>query len=323
MPDGMEAFGTEVPQSKHNGHDDLDIGLPAGPDDKARIAMTAKRWSVNGNIYWPANETTDTMPAGFYEFESSNIGPYARKKDIATDGLLELPDSAAEEVINEFKEFWALEPEFKKRGFLHKRGILLYGPPGGGKTSSLMLMARELVNKYDGIVCSVEHPGLAAACLSNIRQIEPERPIVAILEDIDSLIEQYDEQAFLSLLDGETQVNRICYVGTTNYPERLDKRFVDRPSRFDTIKKIGMPTAAAREVYLSNREPELVGEELAMWVDRTDGLAIAHLRELVILVKCFGKPFETAIKRLEDMRVKKHTSDDEKGSVGFGVGIGR
>jgi SpoVK/Ycf46/Vps4 family AAA+-type ATPase len=111
----------------------------------------------------------------------------------------------------------------------------------------------------------------------------------------DALIERHGENEFLALLDGEAQVDNIVFLSSTNYPERLDRRFVDRPSRFDTIKYIGMPSAGARHLFLNAKEPSLTPEELDLWVERTEGFSIAHLKELIIAVRCFRQPFAEAL----------------------------
>lgn len=285
--------------------------------------VTARRWAQSDDVFWPASETCETLTPAFYRFDSlPNIGPCLRKVAISTDGLIHLPDTVGEKVIGEFKTFWELRERFAERGFLHKRGILLWGPPGSGKTVSLMLMAQEIVEQHRGIVVQIDDPGLAAVCLGFIRKIEPDRPIVAMMEDFDALIHRYGENNFLALLDGETQVDRIVYVATCNYPERLDKRFVDRPSRFDTVEYIGMPSAAARRVYLQAKEPSLVDDELAGWVKITDGFSVAHLRELVILVRCFDRPLRDAVARLESMRVKQPDSERAPDRLQLGI-VGR
>ena len=123
------------------------------------------------------------------------------------------------------------------------------------------------------------------------------------------------------LLDGENQVENVIYVATTNYPERLDRRFVDRPSRFDTLRLIGMPTPEARRIYLVHKEPGIDEKELRAMVRASDGYSIAHLRELLVLVKCFGQSIDEATKRLDGMRAANPSSDRQFGNlhaVGFG-----
>lgn len=264
--------------------------------------------------------TCDALEPAFYRFtQRPDVGPCLHRLTISTDGLIHLPDTVGEKVVDEFKTFWGLGDRFAERGFLHKRGILMWGPPGSGKTASLMLMAQTIIEKQKGIVVQIDVPELAAICLAFIRKIEPERPIVAMIEDLDALVQQHGENNFLALLDGETQVDKICYIATTNYPERLDRRFVDRPSRFDTIEYIGMPSSAARKVYLHAKEPSLDDGELREWVAKTEGFSVAHLRELIILVRCFGRPLSAAIARLEAMRVKPN-SESAADRPAFGIG---
>ena len=283
---------------------------------------TVPRWARADDRFWQASDTCERLDPGFYKLGTApNLGAYLMRTTIATDGLIDIPDAAGAEVIEEFITFWQLKSNFVERGFLHKRGILLWGPPGSGKTVTLMLMARDIIAKHGGIVCQVDHPMIAGMCLAMVRKIEPERPIVALIEDIDAQVERFGEDGYLALLDGETQVDNIVYVASSNYPERLDKRFVDRPSRFDTIRWIGMPSHAARQVYLQAKDPSLDGDELAYWVTQTEGFSIAHLRELVILVRCFGRPLEVAIARLDKMRLRHPNSNEapDRTPLGFGV----
>ena len=298
---------TEVPQAAAPSH-----GRGAIRDrEQAELIRPAKRWATNGDVYWQASETAETLPAGFYRTaEMPNIGYCLVSHEIMTDGLVRLPDTMGEEVLDEFKTFWSLRDRFRELGFLHKRGILLWGPPGSGKTATIMLMVADIVERLGGVVIQLEHPTLAAECLTLARRIESKRPIVAILEDLDALVQRWGESQYLALLDGETQVDNIAYVATTNYPERLDRRFVDRPSRFDTIRWIGMPSADARRVYLAAKDPTLAGAELEEWVERTAGFSTAYLRELLILVRAFGRPLDDAIARLDEMRTRLPTNDD-------------
>ncbi len=319
MTDFFELVGTEAQESSR------DTKMPESAQATLSGSVTNRRWAKSDDVFWPAADTVKQLEAGFYRFDVvQNIGPCLRRGATATDGLIRMPDTVGERVLAEFQTFWKLRDRFAERGFLHKRGILLWGPPGSGKTCSLMLMADEIIREQGGIVCLIENPGLAATCLSFIRRIEPNRPIVALIEDLDALVQNYGETPYLALLDGETQVDRICYIATTNYPERLDRRFVDRPSRFDTVEFIGMPGANARRVYLHAKEPSLSVDELDDWVARTDGFSVAHLRELIILERCFEWPLDKAVARLDRMRVRRPDSERSPEHVQPGiVGSGR
>jgi SpoVK/Ycf46/Vps4 family AAA+-type ATPase len=281
-----------------------------------------RRWQSDGVYFWRANLTLEGLPAALYRCaEVGNIGYCLERTRVDTDDLMELPDSPSADVLDEVRRFWDLEPEFAKRGFIHKRGVLLWGPPGSGKTATVQQVISIVIKQHGGVGIFIDNPTRAAACLQIARQIEPKRPIVALLEDLDALVEKQGENEYLALLDGEAQVANIVFVATTNYPERLDRRFVDRPSRFDLIKQIGMPSAAARRAYLHVKEPSLTDEELRIWVSRSEGFSIAHIRELIVLCRCYGKTLNESVDRLNEMREDAPSSgkadDGRRTVVGF------
>lgn len=278
-----------------------------------------KKWSRDFKLFFGTAPTEELLPAGMYRASMHpHYGPCLDSMPVTTDNLIELPDQEHEAILKEFRDFWSIEDRFRERGFLFKRGFLLWGPPGGGKTSTLQLLIKRIVDEMNGVVLVIDHPVNGTLCMKLLREIEPNRPLLCVLEDIDALIERTDESMFLSMLDGENQVDRVCTIATTNYPERLDARFVDRPSRFDTIKRIGMPTAAARRVYLSAKEPSLGGAELDEWVKVSEDFSVAHLKEMIIGVRCFGQPLAEVVGRLRDMidHYPKSTDDSTK-VVGF------
>lgn len=289
--------------------------------DWAAVVASARCWAQSGNAYFPVSEVVSTIPAGAYRCRASDRGPFIEKVPIETDKLLHLPDSATEGLLAEFKKFWTLRDNFAKRGFTFKRGFLLTGAPGGGKTSGIWQLTEEIVNSQDGIVVFIEDGAVATACISMIRRIEPDRPIIGVMEDIDALIERSGEHPFLALLDGENQTSNIVFVATTNYPESLDRRFTDRPSRFDTILEIDMPSAAARRMYFQMKEPGLSPDELERWVDRSDGMSIAHLREVIIAIKCLEQSEDVAFARLDKMREQNLSSDGRGGKKRRGAGF--
>lgn len=292
--------------------------VPPGAQSNLGFAVGAKRWGASGDAFYGVPETHDQLPAGLYRPVITQNGPILIKQRVETDNLLELPDDAGAAVIAEFTRFWEIGDRFRERGFLHKRGFLLWGPPGSGKTSTLQLLIKRLVEHQNGFVMLLDAPHPAALCLQMARGIEPKRPMVAVMEDMDALVRKYGENEYLSLLDGEAQVDNIVFLGTTNYPEYLDRRFVDRPSRFDTIRHIGMPSSAARKAYLQAKEPTLAGDELDEWVSRSRGFSVAHLKEMIIAVRCFEQSLDDVVTRLEEMQARKPTSEDSPDRRGAG-----
>lgn len=322
----IEKFGTEKAPIGRNvvtpGYSTYESG--ASPSAEKAADTLHKLWGIAGagDIFHPVGETTKRLPSGFFRFgQSPQFGLYISKVRNDTDSLIHLPDSESDRLLDEMREFLSIRERFKERGLLYKRGVMLFGPPGSGKTATIQLLAKIVGEQMDSIaILGDAEPQLVTMGLQMVRKLEAERQLVVILEDLDALVQRWGEESYLSLLDGENQVENVIYVATTNYPERLDRRFVDRPSRFDTLRMIGMPTAEARRVYLKHKEPGISDIECEAMVRASEGYSIAHLRELLVLVKCFGRTLQSATERLDTMREMQPTSerDFSKRAVGFG-----
>jgi len=267
------------------------------------------QWAISGpDAYVGVSKTAKKLPAGSYTLKSINGHIEFWGVDTKNDNLIELPDSLHKRVLDEIEDFWLRGDRFIEYGFLHRRGYLLYGPAGGGKTCLVQQVVANIVKSGD-VVVLCQHPKMMVEGLSNFRQIEPDRRVVCVFEDIDSIIAGYGEDCLLSLLDGEHQINKVLNIATTNYPERLDKRLVARPRRFDRVIKIGMPSEVVRKEYLS-RKLKVNGTELLEWVTKTNGFSFAALAELVISVKCLGNRFEDALEILKTMSTQKVSSNE-------------
>lgn len=291
--------------------------------DSNHVATGSRRsWAESDSVFWGVQKTSPTLPCGIYRMDlHPQMGAIFMRQKNDTDTLVQLPDCESQKIISEIEEFKTLQPAFRKHGFLYKRGILMWGPPGSGKTSTLQQIIKLLIEEHDSIAVLVERPGTAATCLQALRNIEPERQIVAIMEDVDALTERYGESEYLALMDGESQVDNIVFLATTNYPERLDKRFTDRPSRFDTVRYVGMPSAAARRSYLRAKVPDMPDDVLSRLVGKSDGFSIAHLRELIILTQCFSRPADEALERLGKTIKSNLSSTRKPDAPAFGFGL--
>lgn len=257
----------------------------------------------DGALFWSTNNIREALPPGLYKcLVTEKTGFAFQKIIVSTDDLIPLPDTASVNVVEEIKKFWGLKAAFKQRGFLHKRGVLMYGEPGSGKTASIQLLIQEVI-KENGMAIYADDPHVLTSCLQMLRRIEPDRKVIVILEDFETLTDRQNrENEWLSVLDGEAQIDDVVFLATTNYIHMLDKRFTDRPSRFDLVTAVPMPSARARAVFLKHKEPSLTLEELKSWTTKTVGFSFAHLKEVIISVKCFGHGLDESIERLRAMQ---------------------
>lgn len=311
------------------------------PESKAQVTcsedvlaasdlLPKTRWASGqgGSMFWASHDVVDFLPPNLYRCHiDERLGPVLKSSDISTDELVLLPDETTTSVVAHITDFWAKKDEFTKRGFLHKRGILMYGDPGSGKTSAIQTIIQDIINRKGiALLPPINWPEAFLQCVQMIRGIDKTIPIVAILEDFDTMIEHEDHMhQWLSIQDGETQINNIVFLATTNYIEKIDKRFVDRPSRFDIIQPVPMPSALARAVYLYHKEPSLSFEEIKQWVGLTNNMSIAHLKETIISVKCFDNNLHETVDRLRKMHARnfkmKDVSGGENQEVGFGFNV--
>lgn len=279
-------------------------------------------WIDDGRSYSIAPKVEKTLPSGCYTVDSTMDGRNVfTKQFVATDNLIVVEDSVSEKIVKEIEDFWNLKDTFKKFGFVHKRGILLAGPPGGGKTVTLNLVINTVINKWNGVAIYVGRPFIAAKCLKDLRTVEKDRPVVCIIEDIDETIATYGESLLLDLLDGGSQINNVVFIATTNHVEKLEDRIVNRPSRFDTVLFVHPPSPAIRKAFLKEKAQDLTDDELQHWVKISEGLSFAHLKEMIIMVKCFGRDIDEVADRLKNMDIREEAKnfdgDTKKNPIGF------
>ena len=230
-----------------------------GAEDDNKISKMEYAWvRRNNSFYISARPNVESVPPGLYDIKSSmEHGLYLEKRSVILDELFQIPDQSVTEIVADLEKFWESKEKYEDYNITYKRGILMYGPPGTGKTSLINLLIDQIINQYMGIVINMENIDTFIPMANNIRALEPDKPILAIIEDLDSFMSYNSTKQFLNLLDGNLQVDNIVYLATTNYLERLEDRIKNRPSRFDRRYEIGYPTREAREFYIRKKlKPE-------------------------------------------------------------------
>lgn len=269
-------------------------------------------WAVEGGCFFRApSEFTKRLESGVYTFVrgSTFSPPHFRSMNFCTDEIVPLKGDAGAEVLKEIQNFWGARERYKGAGLLWKRGILLWGPPGTGKSAIVQVIMRWLMDN-DGVAINIDGSRDEEAhlleCLQMFRRVEPTRPVVIILEEID----RCGEGPLLPILDGSNQFENVVYLATTNYPERLSTRLLNRPSRFDRIIMVDFPSSEARAEFIEQKCPEVVADNaVKQWVKVTEGMSIAHIKELYISVYILDIPFQEALWRINMMRASSPDSN--------------
>lgn len=260
-------------------------------------------WIAQEDKYTPAVKvkTIKKLPPGVYKITLNREGYTVNTCNISTDELYKFNEDTTVNVLNEIKDFWAKSDLYKKHNFVHKRGLLLQGPPGCGKTSVINLLIKEII-KLKGLVFIVntinDFSVLSDALSSVVRTIEPETPIITIIEDIDQLITTNGNDApFLDFLDGKYSINHHLVILTSNNTESLSSALI-RPSRVDMLISLKNPNATTRYEYLQKKG--FPKDQLQECVDKTEDFSFAQLKEIFVGVVILGKKIDTVIDQLKN-----------------------
>lgn len=262
---------------------------------------------------------------------------FAESKDVKKEDII-LDDKIWENIkLNVLNVFEKTE-EYKKLGIPTKRGIILEGPPGNGKSLLVKYLNAYLKNKVTFIYvtdAAIKGPQTITEIFKIARYYNP---CVLVFEDVDSIGASREgfssplTSELLSQLDGLEDLENCVIIATTNYAEKIDEALKNRPSRFDRRIKIEQPSDMARKKILSNilhkiddkKEIYINDEQLQSLVKITQKYSGALLEELVITAKmeAFHKNESLNINHLlaaiPFLKTNYHDNDDiSKTNVGF------
>ncbi|MHA1721928.1 MAG: AAA family ATPase, partial [Candidatus Baldrarchaeia archaeon] len=224
---------------------------------------------------------------------------------------------------------WPLKhPEaFRKLGIRPPKGILLFGPPGCGKT----LLAKAVANESGANFIAVRGPEIFSKWVGEsekaireiFRKARQAAPCIIFFDELDAIaprrglwegtrVHENVVNQLLSEIDGLVELRGVVIIGATNRPDIVDPALL-RPGRFDRLLLVPPPDRAARyEIFrVHTRNMPLADDvNLKVLADRTEGYSgadieavcreagMSAMRESPDVDKVHMRHFEQALKMI-------------------------
>ena len=248
------------------------------------------------------NSDPEILPNGvyFHEYGGQGLPERLSPMDLRDDNYVSIMNSldSLDESIEDFSNNKELYEDTKTN---YKLGVLLFGPPGTGKTSYM----REFIRKRKDAIVIFMDAVPSRKFLQKLESSTKNRLKILVFEEAVSLLEDSDDiRSMLDFLDGSKSISNAIYFLSTNYPEAIPENVV-RNGRIDLFVRVDFPNLEARKklinLYLKRDATE---DELKL----TENMPIVDIREICFCHKKTSKSFPECAKIIEEKNkmLKKH-----------------
>jgi len=199
-----------------------------------------------------------------------------------------LPAGLLEQMERHAISFSEHAGELLKAGRSLKRGLLLFGLPGTGKTLTVMYLISRMPDRTT-LLTTGSGMGLIQTVAAMARELAPS---MVVLEDVDLVAQERTTPGFgarpvlfelLNEMDGLRDDEDVIFVLTTNRPDILEPALAARPGRIDLAIELPLPDFDGRRRLLDlySRGVTLEGVDIPGLATRTEGATPAYIKELL------------------------------------------
>jgi hypothetical protein len=270
--------------TEHTVRDKGQVEVMAADRDRARAVLADLRAGMHeGNVYRGHVVSLVQERYGSTRIKFHALPTIAREDIVLADGVLE-------RVERHTVGFAAHRDRLRLAGRHLRRGLLLHGQPGTGKTLTAMYLAGRMRGRTVVLLTGREVGLIPRAC-AMARLLQPS---MVVLEDVDLIAEDRNRQQpgcapllfeLLNEMDGLGDDADVIFLLTSNRPDLLEPALAARPGRVDLAVEVPLPDAGCRrrlfDLYGHGLTLRLDPEGLDRLVQRTEGVSPAFIRELL------------------------------------------
>ena len=256
------------------------ITVPLG-EDESITCVQAGVWLIR-DVY--RGRVLELGSRYFHDDESAPL-TVRSLPSIARDRIV-LPDGVLEQVERQAFAMAKHAERLRASGRHIRRGLLLHGPPGVGKTLTAMYLATQMPDRTV-VLLTGQSLGAVGPSVDLATALQP---AMLVLEDVDlvAMDRGYEDTnvilfELLNAMDGLDEDHDLLFVLTTNRADLLEPALAARPGRIDQAVELPLPDAEGRRRLIA-----LYGEGLDLRLEREDeivseiaGTSPAFIRELL------------------------------------------
>ena len=302
-----------------------------GKGDAYQISFTTKEWAIlreftkEFQAYRKENHYLKGKKFIGIEGKLMSIGQYDWNDIVLSGGLAQRIKSEVEGVIRCAKEL-------NKYGLNSKKGFILAGDPGNGKTLLLKILANTVSATCIMVPFNRNREDLNIPAI--FRLARELAPTILILEDIDLYGEDREGARdterlgeLMNELDGMVDNKEIIVFATTNNLTKVEKALQSRPGRFDRIYKIMNPDFEGRlsilKHFVSKVPNEITEQHICTLAEGFEGYSGAYLKELINsgFAQAILRDMENPVLRFSDLEETSEVlkNNEAKKFLGFAV----